>query len=37
MRDGILLYGKSYDYNLQGLRLRDYHDSKDFIKAQKEL
>lgn len=36
MRDGILLYGKSYDYNsYKAYAFRDYHDSKDLLKLKR--
>ena len=37
MRDGILLYGKSYDYNSYKATyaFRDYHDSKDLLKLKR--
>ena len=36
MRDGVLLYGKNYDYNsYKAYAFRDYHDSKDLLKLKR--
>lgn len=36
MRDGVLLYGKSYDYNsYKAYAFRDYNDSKDLLKLKR--
>lgn len=38
MRDGILLYGKNYDYNsYKAYSFRDYHDSKDLLKLKRAI
>ncbi|MFQ5963631.1 MAG: nucleotidyltransferase family protein [Candidatus Scalinduaceae bacterium] len=38
MRNAILLYGRSYDYNIfKAYAFRDYHDSKDLLRLKETL